>query len=98
MATPYETDKFLDTYLPSQTEKTYALKHHILLCNNDLGLIESILILGPTGVGKSRLARIITAHRCWVQFQKTHRIKGEFVKAEEWDKMNRKWLESGFDS
>lgn len=78
-------------------EKIRKIKHIIFTCNNDIELIESILILGPTGAGKSRLAKIITAHRCWVAFQKSRQLKGEHIKEEEADIYRKKWLEFGFE-
>lgn len=92
-----ETDDFLDKYLPTQSPHAKDLKRSITLCNEDPQLLDCILILGPTGCGKTRLAKIIAAHRCWIHFKKHHTIKSEYIKAENWRDLELKWL-GGFDS
>jgi transcriptional regulator with GAF, ATPase, and Fis domain len=60
------TDDFLEACLPGKDLHIIRIKDQISRLNHQREECRSILLLGETGVGKTRIASIIAMHRCWI--------------------------------
>src|SRR5260370_889382 len=64
-------DAFLEHFLPGTTPSMRALRGTIAAINrrykNPPHMGRTVLILGETGVGKNRLARVIAGHLYWLR-------------------------------
>ncbi|TAH35211.1 MAG: sigma-54-dependent Fis family transcriptional regulator [Planctomycetota bacterium] len=71
MTSVAEPDPFLEHFLPGSTPAMKRLRSTIALVNrrykNPPRMGRSILLVGETGVGKNRIARVVAGHLYWLR-------------------------------
>ena len=73
-----DDDEFLRRYLPGSSPGMRRLRQAIALLNSHRGtsLVNLVLILGESGVGKGYVARVLAAHRRWLKLKDTSDYAG----------------------
>jgi transcriptional regulator with GAF, ATPase, and Fis domain len=63
-----DDDPFLSKYLPGTEASVRELRSTLHRLNTkNLGLVNFVLLVGPTGTGKNHVARVCAGHRRWLQ-------------------------------